>query len=686
MIPVLYDIYSNFGVCLTIVPTPLFLCIHCTTLSLHSVLAFSVGAMEQEPSASSVGEQPRKRHAIQPPGGFRQKAKWGRPSSTSPTQESALAKVLITNWSWGDISAPMLQDIAWAAEKDGNAHPDVRELAKLGTYGKFPGNCNAELLAKLRPVPILAALSTMQVVIKKPPAQVVSLQQPVLLPHQLFAALYHHHKGAFIDRICGGTPENIGQIWSDMQGHPAFPQHPLARRPDHQRNCIPIALHGDGVAISGVGRSWGKSVDVYSWASLLGKGSTVSTNFLVYLLYWKLRVTREGMDVFDKFSKVLAWSLYWLFLGVWPRRDADNHEYLADSPDGKRAGQPLADGDYAVLWCLRGDMEHVAKALGLNHPGSLQPCPLCRCNTTTIPWTDGRPGAAWMSTIWTHTAWVAAHPERHRIFRLPGVGVLTYIPDILHTMHLGCYQYVFGSILQFLTDHRMGGNKEETLSRIWNKIKEGYSRSGATCKFNELKRSMFVRPDDFPSLKGKGAEVKQLAGPLLSAFVCFMDASVEVDRQMRSMLQLANKMEAILELHKDCYKFPLQVAAEFRTATQAFFQLNTALGNKFHYDHVLLFNHTIKFHALLHLGLIAAHINPRLGWCYAGEDFMHRVKQIVQSSQSGTAPPVVVPKVMKTTCRDWASICCQMFGGGDKNPDHVHRCTHPTESNHPAIS
>lgn len=158
----------------------------------------------------------------------------------------------------------------------------------------------------------------------------------------------------------------------------------------------------------------------------------------------------------------------------------------------------------------------------------------------------------------------------------------------------------------------------------------------------------------FPTLKGKGAEIRHLAGPLLETFCTFMDSGKKEERLMKVLLSLAARMEWILDEHADEYKLPAVAAKEFKQCTQGFFQVTTTLGHLFAARGVFLFKVVIKFHYLLHLGLVAEYINPRLGWCYAGEDFMHRIKSIAQASQSGTAPSQVVGKIMSKYCRGLA--------------------------------
>ena len=55
----------------------------------------------------------------------------------------------------------------------------------------------------------------------------------------------------------------------------AYQGHPIRGRADHFQQCLPLSMHGDGVAISGQGRTYAKNAYVWTWCSLLGKGATL---------------------------------------------------------------------------------------------------------------------------------------------------------------------------------------------------------------------------------------------------------------------------------------------------------------------------------------------------------------------------------------------------------------------------
>jgi hypothetical protein len=273
-----------------------------------------------------------------------------------------------------------------------------------------------------------------------------------------------------LERIVGGSFDNIGKFWDAMADHPSLQDHPYANRPNFKDRCIPISLHGDGVPVTKSSRSGANTVDIFSWNSMIGRGTTLQTNFLIFLIYGNLVYKLDDLRNANKvFSKTLCWSLYWLGLGVWPTRD-ENNRPIADG----RAGTQLADGYYGALWGIRGDLDHMFKFFGFPSSSALSPCGLCQANKSTHPWTDARPTAKWITTVWTPTSYATHHPDRHAVFKLPGVSILNFIPDVMHVMHIGIYQWFYGSVLKLLIFHLIPGTLDNSLDQVWDQIKHFY--------------------------------------------------------------------------------------------------------------------------------------------------------------------------------------------------------------------
>jgi len=353
----------------------------------------------------------------------------------------------------------------------------VAKLASIGTHGMYPMHCHRDLAHRRLAKPkIMTALGSIPMWIRRPPLRVAHVKQQIMLPHHVFASLYEQRQ-VFTQRMLGGSAENVPAFWEAMRAHPALIGHAMCGRTDYQRHAIPVSLHGDGVPVTAIGKAWGRSVQAYSWSSMLAQGPTTSCNFLIFFIYKSLACKSDDRDTVGDFWKTLCYSLNWLFQGSWPLRDVNGEEFHPDSIDYKMRGKRLAGPYYCTVWTLRADLEYLANELGLPHPSSHQPCALCRANTSDIPWTDHRERAAWAATIWGSAHWAATHPERHPLFKVPGVSICNVYPDLLHVKHLGTDSYFCGSTLQYLTHTMLADTPERNLEAIFHEVKTYYKAS-----------------------------------------------------------------------------------------------------------------------------------------------------------------------------------------------------------------
>ena len=377
------------------------------------------------------------------------------------------------------MSAKDVQVLASAALKDGSSHPELVELADVGAQGEHPGNAARDIarLTQRRTRLLLSErLGAIRIFVKKPPLAVFNVRQNILDPHELFSWLYHAHPEQFGRMMFGGDNANIRKFWGDMRDHPSFAEHPVCRRPELETHIVPIIMHGDGVPVSGLGKSWLKCVEIYSWGSMLGTGPTRLHNLLIFFLYTGTMCTVEGETSRDRFQRRVRWSLYWLSRGVFPRRDEFNNEW----PPGRNqtlAGRALAGGYAAVLWGQRCDIEQGERALGHANHMSLSPCPLCEANSADKPWSDMNVDATWKETspaFRSNTEWRNAHPDVAPLCDMPGASVVQYVPDWMHTKNIGTDQDYYGSVLKYLTHHMLLSDPDDNLVQVFEHIKAYY--------------------------------------------------------------------------------------------------------------------------------------------------------------------------------------------------------------------
>ena len=127
----------------------------------------------------------------------------------------------------------------------------------------------------------------------------------VLLPHRLFAALWEADPQVFLDHWCGGSQEALETFWEGLKGTKVYVE--AARM--GLRNTVPLKLFGDGVAVLGMNKSWGKSVDTFLMSSLVSRRSSKCSE--VVCLVSSLMCSNcpdkfSGFDVSD-FRVKLGW-------------------------------------------------------------------------------------------------------------------------------------------------------------------------------------------------------------------------------------------------------------------------------------------------------------------------------------------------------------------------------------------
>ena len=396
-------------------------------------------------------------------------------------QDSHLAKMLIEKWAWGGLSTPDLQKLASAAFKDGLHHPQVRALAALGAWGKYPANMQRDLLQAVgADCKLKFATCHFKVSLLGPKGVGLPTDVTMILPHKLFSMLYHHRPAAFQSSVLGGGPGNIRAFWRAMKDHPLVQSNPALRAREDLFKVVPLGIHGDGVNYQQI-KAGSKSLEVLSWSSLLSKAPTKVDCFLIFLIVKSVVTVSGFMKTWPRVYKVLIWSLEALACGTWPTLDWEGRAWEdATSNDFIKQGQPLAEGYCGLLFVLRSDLDFLANHYGLNHPSSNNPCVLCRADRTmgSAPWTDCRSSASWRATIWTSEGWLASHADCHPLLKMPGGGICLVYPDLMHVKHLGTDLILLGSVLAWLLHHYLPGSTAENLEFVWEFIKGWYKDAG----------------------------------------------------------------------------------------------------------------------------------------------------------------------------------------------------------------
>ena len=572
--------------------------------------------------------------------------------------DSSLAKYLQEEWSLRGMSPQQVQIIAKHACVDleralafGKSAgievslPALERLGGLGAAGLYPANMHREIEKSIdcRGMP---DIMPMRLPVKdKPNDRVVLDEQFILFPHMLFSALYHSFRSVFNSRLLC-NPGDLEAFWDGVAHTDQYKEHPVKDRMDHRHKCIPLFLHGDGVPTTGVGKAWTRMLDVFSWGSLLAvDGKTMLTNFLIFAFWAVLSSTDPGFDTYDEYWIATCWSFEAMLTGYWPYEDHKRRKYEPYSYLGKLAGKALAGGYYAALWAKLGDLDYYAAMMKLRHYGANIPCSWCGAGETPgTPWNDFRPTAAWIATIYSAAQFAAKFPGRHRILKMRGVTINSVYPDYMHCKFLGVDMYFLGSVLTILTFMCCIPNCdsfESRLQTVWRYCLEWHNSVGTeiTCRYTRLSINMFTKIDswrrNFPRLKGRAGQVKNLVPALHYAFTKISDLADPKHKAIELALRMSHKMDSVLDRHPAEVVLPTAAAAELRGAAFVFLNQLNYLAQAYNDAGDLVFDVTIKSHMLAHIALRSGDINPRRTWCFSGERMMLHVRRLGQSCAKG---------------------------------------------------
>ena len=247
-------------------------------------------------------------------------------AGTNPVAEvSILATWLLLQFCWGTMSPQTLQVIAKKAMEDvkkvgGQAEllADLSMLSKLGAEGHYENNVHRDLMVKL----VTRSKICEQFYFQLPLKGYGYIRSAMLLPHELFSSIYHNYDLAWKQIMCPGV-EALTTFWNGVAGHPALDGHPIKNGgPEWMSKTVPLSLHGDGTPITGRGKSWSSQSTIFSMTSMMCSGTTKLTQLYIYQVFDNL--ITEG--TLERAFEIMAWSFYYLYLGVWPTKHWDSNQ------------------------------------------------------------------------------------------------------------------------------------------------------------------------------------------------------------------------------------------------------------------------------------------------------------------------------------------------------------------------
>ena len=268
---------------------------------------------------------------------------------------------------------------------------------------------------------------------------------------------------------------------------------------------------------------------------------------------------------------------------------------------------------------------------------SVQPCNLCPCNSSSIPWHHFSFAAQWLDRIYTTTEWVASGAATAEIFKIEGVTNDSLYPDWMHAKYLGTDKVLGGSVLYLLVFFMLPNSVAQNLIIIWSDIQREYRLQTVKHRFGSLTVNMFAgKKAASAKLRGTAAEVKCIIPVLHSIWKKYSTGKYgEVETNVEITLRTSVEMEALLEATNGEFAMPDDEASSLLALGMTHYNAFWELRQHFAEDDFPIFQLTSKGRYVLHACLLASSLHPCLAWAFTGEDFMGKIRTLAQSCSKG---------------------------------------------------
>jgi len=319
---------------------------------------------------------------------------------------------------------------------------------------------------------------------------------------------------------------------------------------------------------------------------------------------------------------------------------------------GKLAGKPLSPGGFRVaVWCLEGDHEYFSNVLRLPHWASPTMCWECDCDVRdpAKTWKTLKP----MQQGWVckTTAEIMEHPpSSHDFFQIPGVTSKCVAQDALHIIFAkGILAHLIGSVLHTLcwpVTGRQAVPPATRLALIFDEVRAYYTEHRSTSRLTNLRLSMFcdVKSPHAQNafLNTKAAESKHLL-PAIAAVS--RAASTGSDHDLRRTAAL-DAISDFVTLMDEAGRFLEPEVADRALELAIRFLGHYAWLNRWALQQERNVYHIVpKFHMFHHLAINARYLNPRVYWCFKGEDYVGRISTLAASVTMGVSSILLSHKI-----------------------------------------
>ena len=160
---------------------------------------------------------------------------------------------------------------------------------------------------------------------------------------------------------------------------------------------------------------------------------------------------------------------------------------------------------------------------------------------------------------------------------------MTYIPDVLHSKHLGTDPSFYGGAVYLLTHYKLPGAPEDNLSRVSEMTQIEYNKQRVPDRYPKITPNMVKQSKaKLPLLKGEASRVKGFGQALGKVFVDLMDSSDPKHHIVLRGLTYSVRIDKMMSAHADAYTYPPDIAEEFEACCFNYCRVIVLLINAYH--------------------------------------------------------------------------------------------------------
>ena len=182
----------------------------------------------------------------------------------------------------------------------------------------------------------------------------------------------------------------------------------------------------------------------------------------------------------------------------------------------------------------------------------------------------------------------------NKLFQKELRSVLMVHFDLMHCRYLDYLQQLYGSVFWVLCEEMMHASPLANLHELWNFLKSHQTKHKVHSPYSQRlnKVSMYRKKKDYPKLRGKAAEIKDMAAPMQAMWAYFAVPGQDF-REIGLLLNLTCEFEEILQEWPILYGhfcLPAEAADRLKANYRNFACLYVMVGDRFRSEGRRAFN------------------------------------------------------------------------------------------------